>query len=334
MKIAFRVDANPHIGMGHLSRCLSIAACLAQNGHSPLLITADASTRHLIEAKGFSSVCLDSSYNVMGSELDKLTHIIAEHKIQRLVIDSYFVTEEYLGALRNIVKTIYLDDVNAFAYPASLLINYNLYGSDFDYSQIQERYGTKLLVGPAYAPLREEFSLQSPALPRKKAQHVLVSTGGADPMHLGEKITGALLSAFNDLTIHWVAGAFAETSSIESQRLIIYRNVTAMAELILRCDVAISAAGFTLYELCACGVPTLSYAFADNQLFGARAFDAQKIIPWAGDFRESPKECLARIIAEVGRLQGSYERRREQSFRMRQLVDGKGAGRIAREIGE
>ena len=50
-------------------------------------------------------------------------------------------------------------------------------------------------------------------------------------------------------------------------------------------DVAISAGGTTLYELCACGTPTISYSFADNQLNNVKQFDEDGIIPYAGDVR-------------------------------------------------
>lgn len=38
-----------------------------------------------------------------------------------------------------------------------------------------------------------------------------------------------------------------------------------MSELMQQCDMAVSAAGSTLYELCACGMPTITYVLADNQ---------------------------------------------------------------------
>lgn len=36
--------------------------------------------------------------------------------------------------------------------------------------------------------------------------------------------------------------------------------------LMQKADIAISAGGFTLYELCACGTPTITYCMADNQM--------------------------------------------------------------------
>ncbi len=52
-----------------------------------------------------------------------------------LFVDSYFVTYDYLAALRKLCRAIscrlvYIDDVPAFPYPVDDLINYNIYGPD------------------------------------------------------------------------------------------------------------------------------------------------------------------------------------------------------------
>ncbi|NLV76359.1 MAG: UDP-2,4-diacetamido-2,4,6-trideoxy-beta-L-altropyranose hydrolase, partial [Tissierellia bacterium] len=45
-----------------------------------------------------------------------------------------------------------------------------------------------------------------------------------------------------------------------------YMNVKNMKNLMINNDLAISAGGNTLYELCACGIPTIAIIIADNQL--------------------------------------------------------------------
>lgn len=41
--------------------------------------------------------------------------------------------------------------------------------------------------------------------------------------------------------------------------------------------------GTTLYELCAVGVPSVSFTTADNQLSAVKTFSDVQIIPYAGD---------------------------------------------------
>ena len=104
-----------------------------------------------------------------------------------------------------------------------------------------------------------------------------------------------------------------------------------MSDYMKKCDLAISAGGSTLYELCACGTPTIQYTLADNQLGAARAFSEQGLIPWAGDIRTDMEESFRVIEREMERLSapGEWEAR---TAALQRVVDGRGAGRIARAL--
>ena len=91
---------------------------------------------------------------------------------------------------------------------------------------------------------------------------------------------------------------------------------------------AFSAGGTTLYELCAVGVPSVSYSMADNQIPGVKAFDQAGLIPWIGDIRNNP-EFFDRAIEKLLSLADDAQARREQSMKMRMAIDGAGANRIA-----
>ncbi len=93
-------------------------------------------------------------------------------------------------------------------------------------------------------------------------------------------------------------------------------------------DLAISAGGTTLYELCACGTPSISYSVADNQFGNVRAFDREGLISCAGDIRSGTvPEMLGKLIAAFDRNERSA-----RSERMRHVVDGRGADRIAEAL--
>ena len=53
--------------------------------------------------------------------------------------------------------------------------------------------------------------------------------------------------------------------------------VKDVKSLIESCDITISAAGSTMYEICACGVPMVTYSLADNQNPGTEAFEKQSL---------------------------------------------------------
>ena len=114
----------------------------------------------------------------------------------------------------------------------------------------------------------------------------------------------------------------------------LHENVSDMASLMTSCDLAVSAAGTTLYELCAAGVPSISFCLADNQLTAAKAFDEAGAIPCAGDIRRSCDEVLGNVMNFVTYMSENSKKRKAALETMRQLVDGKGAMRIAKALTE
>ena len=114
--------------------------------------------------------------------------------------------------------------------------------------------------------------------------------------------------------------------------VVLHRNVTRMSELMMACDLAVSAGGSTLYELCACGIPTISFAFADNQLEGVHEFHKQDLIYYAGDVRSDLAYSLENIETGLDSLMNDRELREKLSYNMRMIVDGYGTDRIIKSI--
>ena len=95
-----------------------------------------------------------------------------------------------------------------------------------------------------------------------------------------------------------------------------------------KCDIAISAAGSTLYELCAVGVPTVAYSLADNQIVATEEFERLGIMLNAGDCRTNT--CFVENIEQfMNQLSDNKALREQLSSEMQKLVDGNGAERIA-----
>lgn len=105
-----------------------------------------------------------------------------------------------------------------------------------------------------------------------------------------------------------------------------------MAALMSQCDLGISAGGTTLYELCATGVPSVSFLTADNQISAVSAFSDNRIIPFAGNACSSLAEVCNALTAFLNAHKASYPQRLNSSRRMRAYVDGEGAYRIAKAI--
>ena len=344
--VYFRTDGNSHIATGHLVRCLSIADACFSLGMKVCFLVSDEESKALLRsfdpAGRFPVRILETaSYDDPEKELPELFTMLSDSG-QIFFLDSYYVTEHYLSSVRAAAKVAYLDDLQLFDYPADLLINYDVIpeGKMPSYKAAYQS-AAHTLLGASYTPLRRQFTdLHTDC--RDRVSNILVTTGGSDPYHFCLKLIEAFRanSSMDLCQFHIVIGQLNEDKdklyelAAELPFLQLHENVSDMASLMVSCDLAISAAGTTLYELCAAGVPTISFCLADNQLTAAKAFDAAGAIPCAGDIRCSCDDVLIKVMNFVTVMSENYQKRKTAHDVMRRLVDGNGAVRIAKALDE
>ena len=337
--IIFRADGNEKIGSGHIMRCLSIADAFARKGIKSLFVLADDSCAAKVNDRGYETVVLDTDYSDLDSESGKLIEIVKETKPMMVIVDSYYVTSDYLKALTDVVKTVYIDDLASFAYPVNCVVNYNIYGPDIDYDELYKDsgYDPQKILGIEYVPVRAMFRDLPVKTQREEVKDILISTGGTDPLHLALKIIDRVRVADNKVTYHILVGAlnsdYDEIVKVSSgiTNIVIHHDVKDMKELISSCDVVISASGSTLYEVCACGVPMVVYALADNQLAGVTAFGERGLALSCGDIRKTANP-VDKIFDEMLIYINNYKLRCSVGSKMQSLVDGRGADRIAAKL--
>ncbi|MDE5639478.1 MAG: UDP-2,4-diacetamido-2,4,6-trideoxy-beta-L-altropyranose hydrolase, partial [Odoribacter sp.] len=272
--IVFRTDGNSQIGLGHVMRCMSIADAFVEAGEECLFVLADVSVEAVVKKRGFETFVMNTRFDCMETEFDKMQSVNMRFRPRYIVVDSYFVTEEYFRFLGTLGRVVYLDDLAAFAYPVDVLVNYNVYAADMDYAAIYKRGDVCLprcILGVEYAPLRKEFRDIPACMPRENVQDIFVSTGGADTVHLALRLVRFLTGqpeCAKELKFHILLGEMNvdrdEIMELASgiDNIMVHRMVQEMKSWMRMCDIAVSAAGSTLYELCACGVPTITYVVA------------------------------------------------------------------------
>lgn len=350
--VVIRADANSKIGMGHVMRCLSVADALVKRGEEVLFVTADDTPVPLLTKKGIPYRVLHTDYADMEAELPELLAVLRELTLRAespeaallqrntsILVDSYYVTEKYLAALKSRITTIYMDDVYAFSYPVDMLINYNIYGEEMGYEKDAAFADTKLLLGANYVPLREEFSAGEQQ--RTAADGgILITTGGSDSFNLaGQLLMEAMkYDALKEKEYHAVSGSLnphigeLQALAEKHENIHIHCNVTNMAELMAESEVALSAGGSTLYELCAMGVPVIAFSFAENQERLVQTFVKRGIAQYGGNYRKDGNKMIQNTIAGLEMLLEDENLRAEYRKKARTLVDGKGADRIAEAI--
>lgn len=334
-----RADGNEIIATGHIMRCLSIAEALRELGEESTFILADDRSRDLIEAKGFSVIVLHSVWNDLNQETDKMIQYIKDYHIEKLLIDSYFVTFDYLNALREYTELNYIDDLNAFPYPVDRLINYGFMADRIPYADTYKKDDRQpeFCIGCDYVPLRREFQNVSYKV-RKGVKDVLITTGGTDGFNVAGNILKQTMeqSEFQDISFHVVAGRFNKNlqmlheMALHYENVTIYENISNMSELMQSCDVAVTAGGSTTYELCAVGIPSVCLSIADNQKEGVKNWEKEGIMLYAGDMESEPEQCIQNILEHLSTYMDDDSMRIEKSKNMRSLVDGQGAMRLAK----
>ena len=254
----------------------------------------------------------------MEQELPVLEKKLKEHGVTRLIVDSYQAEKGYLESLNQCVKVIYMDDMAEDIYQIAGVIHYSNWPWDTTYTQRYEGLDTICMAGMEYTPLRAEFY---PSVEERRKKNILLTTGGTDPYD----VAGSLLE--------YVKEQKAEQGQLpkENSWITLWENVNNMGEIMRDSYLAVSAGGTTLYELCACKVPTISFSFADNQEGFTEEMGEQGILFYAGDARkeESLIEIIYNKLADLWmdeRLCGQF---REN---MGRLVDGKGVERIVDKV--
>jgi len=377
--IFIRTDGNSKIATGHLVRCLCIASALEKEGKRVVFLLSDEESHKLLRDLSstiFSDipfsyetiVLQNTTFDNMEKELPELIKLLKPYNSPVLLIDSYFVTPYYFSALKQVATLAYMDDLRAFDYDVDFVINYDVIPDSKRpaYEQAYTKAGKRLL-GAEYTPLRPQFQNQT-FFVKEKIDNILLTTGGSDPYHFCETFVPSFLSENKEITLHIVIGKLFTDSTItaleelasQSPWVKLHRNVTDMASLMKQCDFAISAAGTTLYELCAIGVPAVSFTFADNQLIMAETFAECDAIPYAGDLRPEHKQCIPPIkecpkenkieilftnITENGinniiqninirvkNLISAPDTRKKLLTKMQSLVDGNGTSKIAKAL--
>ncbi len=327
-RVGIKADGNETIGLGHIMRSLTLAKEFKKNKNIVFFLSKYTQGIELIEQEGFQTFRVDNEEDIIKE--------IKQNDIQILIIDTYNIDEEFFYNIKkHLNKICYLDDINKFIYPVDVLINGNITAEYTTYKRYHE--SEIMLLGVKYNLIREEFKNISRRKLEHKVNKIMITTGGTDPNNLSVKYIRAILSheQLNGLTINVIIGnTFGNKDELkrisqDNSNVILHENPKLMSTIMLDSDIAISAGGSTLYELCACGTPTIAFIMVDNQEFIVKKMDELGYIKSIGWYHKLGKNTL---LNELNKLIVDYNLRQEMSHNGQKLVDGNGAKRIVREI--
>lgn len=304
-RLAIRADGSQNIGMGHIMRCVALAKEFLNKNIEVLFISKFSKEVNEILNNNTISFININSHN-LEDELEEVKNIIFNLKVDAMITDSYFLSDEYLLELKKCVKTlISIDDNALYSYPSDFIINGNIHSKSLDYKLVNKN--SKLLLGTEYTILREEFQKDFNYVVRKKVRNILITMGGADINDYTPFIIESIKNI--DVNINVIVGkAFncieeIENISKNNKYINIIYNPSNVSEIMKNSDIAISASGSTVYELGVIGVPTILIVQAKNQEKIAHYLDQNNIMLNLGYFYNLNKEdihfCLYNLMIDL-----------------------------------
>jgi spore coat polysaccharide biosynthesis predicted glycosyltransferase SpsG len=228
---------------------------------------------------------------------------------------------------------VFDDDGRAGYYCADLVVNPNLH-ADAAYYRKKEPW-TRLMLGPPYVPLRNEFLVHMGKATKVPdlARRVLVTLGGNDTknhtlrvLRTLDRLEGTILeltTVIGPSNLH--ADSIKEYAKRARHDVQVVHNVKQMPRYMARADLAVSSGGITVWELAFMGVPTVVGAASPVEEKLVEGLRAHRLFRVLGRFAETSEERLRKVVQA---LILNKEERKQMKKLGPKIVDGHGTKRI------
>jgi UDP-2,4-diacetamido-2,4,6-trideoxy-beta-L-altropyranose hydrolase len=360
-RVIFRVDGSVEMGMGHLTRCLTLAGALSEKGVRSCFLMRRHAARlaELVERDGHAVRLLpDPETWTPATAQDAGLHAHwlpttwqrdAEQTCEALdelgpvdwlIVDHYALDARWERICRREgLRILAIDDLADRPHDCDVLLDQNLV------RQMDARYRDRLpetceqLLGPRYALLRPDFLAQRRQLMERdgKIRRILVCYGGSDPTNETAKAVEALANlAVPSIAVDVVIGIsnpHAESvarSCSGLPRAEVHRGANNIAELMRRADLSIGAGGVMSWERCCLGLPAVVVDIAANQIGALTALGDTGAALYLGAAASVTVEMLGDAVGELLDDSSRVRALGEAAFT---LVDGEGRSRVAAACG-
>jgi len=307
MKVIIFTEAGPEFGYGHLMRCLALAEGFREKSLNVIFV---------VRGEGeFSHFLKD--YTVFKKDWLKYNILFEFFDINDLaIVDSYYANEQVCKEIYNAFSDVlFFDDMKRIKYPGGFVLNGVIGAENLGYSFNKK---IKYLLGPNYQPLRKEFWQVQEFEVKDIIRKVLITFGGSDITNLTPFYIKQAHRKYPNAEIIVVIGSgFKNKKEIENLnynnlKLVYSPEALAMKNLMLNCDLAISAAGQTISELASIGVPSIGIQVAENQKYNI----------------ENWQRCGFLLSENMLSENIPFDIRKKRSFAGRHIIDGLGVKRI------
>ncbi len=328
------------MGTGHLMRCLALAQAWRDTGGKAVFVTACNNDNLLqrLRQDGFDVRLLpEANFNSI-EDWQKTSEVMAGYNNEWVLLDGYHFSQDYQQQIKDAgYKLLVIDDMAQLEkYHADIILNQNLHAGQLHYNC--QPY-TKLLLGSEYVLLRREFLACENCKHEiaETAKKILITMGGSDPNNITLNVIQSLeKTAISGVEATIVTGAANPNikmleAAVENSRLSwqIIHNADSMPGLMAETDIAVSAAGSTVWELAFMGVPSIITAATPLEQTAAALM--KKHLPFT-TISGLGRGFEVQLINALNRLTADREMRYNMSALGQSLVDGQGCERVIKEI--
>jgi len=333
MNVLIRVDAYDEIALGHLSRCIELGKALVKLKNKVIFLSYDdESSSSRLKLSNINSQLVPFKINEV-QFLEKEMKVLESfsESIDILILDSYNVDKEYFMLLDKFFPIIiYLDDMKSDFDYVNMVINPSCKVTKNSYMAKNVLHGIEFVI------LGKDYLNQKPRVINSNISSILITMGGIDHFDLSSQILFILEEINTNIEVNLIIGPYYENTNqikkvAKNSNLVVnfFEGLTSICSVVLQSDIAISAGGFTLYELCSMSTPTIGVSLWDNQKNNVDCL-AEKgaIIPLYYSSESFDQE----LNIELRRMIENVELRKELSKLSKEVINGNGAEKIAKEI--
>ncbi len=336
MKILIRADSSAVIGTGHVMRCIALAQALQDAGATPVFVMAASSS--LADRVASERIAVLRHDALPGSlqDAELVLRWARKQHAQWVVLDGYHFDAQYQRHLRQSgLRVLCVDDYSHLdAYDADLLLNQNLL-ADGATMYSGKTGSARLLLGPEFVLLRREFMRlrEWRRTVRVRATNVLITLGGADALNMTCKVLEALARIPNALSVRVVVGSANQhvplverAAQMSPHDVTLLHGIRDMPQHMQWADIAVCAAGSTVWEILFLQLPVIVGVLAENQFGIAQVLGQRGLAVNVGWYTACGPMELTNHVQE---LLSSHAVRTRLARDGRALVDGQGAQRVA-----
>ncbi len=322
--------------MGHLSRAAIIAGGIREQGWKTFLIHKDDElASSFLRSRDIESILLDPECTMEGEMLEVREIALASPPASLVIADvlENDVHQEYMKCLRGFKAPLFAITDDSFKREIDADVVFN--GNPNQEGIVYHSQNTLYLTGPRYFIMDPRYGFVKSKEPGALVSTILISMGGSDHNNYLFRILDAL-KELKDIRLHIISSSatgyreqLMETLKTYPLQTEVKFDIPSLINEWALCDMAITAAGNTLFERIAARLPGMTICQLKRQNEIADQFDRSGVNINLGMGDEYDFSGLAKAVQ---RFSADRATRTTQYQLSAATVDGKGLERLIQEI--